>query len=50
MADRLVEVVARGEGGDIGKVGSCETQEQLGDLSEGQDKSGEVRACDQAGQ
>lgn len=50
MADRLVEVVAGEEVRDIGKVGSRETQEQLGDLSEGQDKSEEMRACDQAGQ
>lgn len=32
------------------KVGSGETQEQLGDLSEGQGKREEMNACDQAGQ
>ena len=45
-----MEVVAGGEGGGIGKAGSAEAQEQLGDLSEGQGKSEEVHACDQAGQ
>lgn len=48
MADRLVEVVAGAEVGDIGKVGPGETQEQLGDLSEGRGESEKVHACGQA--
>ena len=50
MADRLVEVVAGGEAGDLGKVGTGETQEQLGVLSEIQGKSEKVGACDQTAQ
>ena len=45
----LVEVVAREDGGCFGKVGSGETQEQLGDWSDIQGKSKEAGACDQAG-
>ena len=50
MADRLVEVVAGGETGGLRKVGTGETQEELGDLSEGQGKSVKVGACDQTAQ
>lgn len=50
MADMLVEVVAGGEVGDIGKMGSGETQEQMGDLSDGHGESEEARTCDQAGE
>ena len=47
MANRLVEVVAGGEAGDLAKAGTGETQEELDDLSEGQGKSVKVSACDQ---
>ena len=47
MANRLVEVVARGDEGNLGKVGTEETQEELGDLSEGQGTSVKASASDQ---